>query len=219
MMKIAAVVAVAGLSAAAHADLLAGWTFEVSIPTTAGPHAAESGSGSASGFHAGATVYSNPAGNGSPESFSSTNWLVGDYYQFRTSTLGFHTITLTFDHTSSNTGPRDFDVQWSIDGATFFSMLSYMVLANGTPNPAWNSTTSHPAYTNGPVGAPAALNNQASVWFRLVQTSTVSANGGTVASAGTSRVDNVNIEGTRIPAPGAAALLGLAGLLAARRRR
>ncbi|MBM4107623.1 MAG: hypothetical protein FJ255_02240 [Phycisphaerae bacterium] len=220
MFRIAAIVATAGLAAAAHADILAGWTFEVSIPATAGPHAAEVGSGSALGWHANAaTVYSNPVGNGSAESFSSDKWSVGDYYQFQTSTLGYMSITLTFDHTSSNTGPRDFEVQWSIDGATFITLASYSVLANATPN-AWTSVPPrNPLHTYGPFAAPAALNNQANVWFRLRNSTTVSANGGTVATTGTSRVDNVDIEGVLIPTPGTLALFGFAGLAAARRRR
>ncbi len=220
MFRIAASVAVAGLAVAAHADILAGWTFEVSQPTTAGPHAAEVGSGSALGWHASAaTVYSSPVGNGSARSFSSNTWAVGDYYQFQTSTLGYLSITLTFDHTSSNTGPRDFQVQWSIDGVNFSTLASYSVLANATPDAWTSSPPRNPIHTYGPFAAPAALNNQPSVWFRLVNSSTVSANGGTVGTAGTSRVDNVEIEGVLIPTPGSLALISLAGLLAMRRRR
>lgn len=220
MTKIAAIVAAAGLASAAHADILASWTFEVSIPTTAGPHAAEVGSGSALGSHANtATIYSNPVGNGSAESFSSDKWSVGDYYQFQTSTLGYMGIVISFDHTSSNTGPRDFVVEWSIDGVTFTPLAAYSVLANASPN-AWSSIPPRNSlHTYGPLAFPAALNNQASVWFRLTNSTTVSANGGTVATTGTSRVDNVTIEGVLIPTPGTMALIGLAGLVASRRRR
>jgi len=57
---------------ATRADIIATWTFETSVPTTAGPFSPEVGSGSALGYHAsGSAVYSNPAGNGSLESFSS----------------------------------------------------------------------------------------------------------------------------------------------------
>ena len=41
--------------------------------------------------------------------------------------------------------------------------------------------------------------------------------GGT-ATGGTARMDNVQVQGTLLPAPGAAALVGLAGLMARRRR-
>ncbi|TVQ60595.1 MAG: hypothetical protein EA378_10925 [Phycisphaerales bacterium] len=42
---------------------------------------------------------------------------------------------------------------------------------------------------------------------------------GATGSAGNNRLDNVQITGAFIPAPGAFALLGLGGLAAARRRR
>src|SRR5690349_21798851 len=76
-----------------QAVLIADWTFETSVPTTAGPYVAEGGVNAAtsfaSGLHAGASVYSNPAGAGSAESFSSTAWAIGDYYQFTSSTIGY----------------------------------------------------------------------------------------------------------------------------------
>jgi hypothetical protein len=212
-----------------RADLVAGWTFETSVPTTAGPHAAElgvnAGSGSpATGFHAGATTYSNPAGNGTAESFSSTNWLVGDYYQFQTSTVGYQGVSFSFSATSSGTGPRDFQIQYSTNGTVFAPLTpgtTYMVLANAAPNPVWNSSTASPLY-NLSFNLPAALNNQAAIYLRLVNNSIVSAGGGTVASGGTSRVDTVMIEAAAIPEPGAGcfALLvcGVVGFGAAWRR-
>jgi hypothetical protein len=70
----------------------------------------------------------------------------------------------------------------------------------------------------------AALNNNTDVVFRLIDTSITSANGGTVATAGTSRVDDFAVSDTPIgppvPEPSAAvALLSGAALLIARRRR
>jgi hypothetical protein len=194
----------------ARADLVAGWTFETSVPTTAGPHAAEmgvnAGAGSpATGFHAGATVYSNPSGNGTAESFSSTNWLIGDYYQFRTSTAGYQGVSLSFSATSSNTGPRDFQIQYSTNGTTFAPLTAgttYMVLANAAPNQVWNGSTVLPEYSFS-FNLPAQLNNQAAIYLRLVDNSTVSANGGTVASTGTSRVDTVMINAAVVPEPAA----------------
>ena len=38
-------------------DLLAQWTFETTLPSTAGPFAPETGSGSATGLHAGSSTY------------------------------------------------------------------------------------------------------------------------------------------------------------------
>jgi hypothetical protein len=214
MRRIAAIAIAAGLctAGAAHADILANWTFETSVPTTAGPHAAEAGTNAASsnatGFHLNPlAVYSNPAGNGSVESFSSNFWEAGDYYQFTTSTLGFQGITLQFDQNRSSTGPATFDVLYSTDGTNFFTLVDDYSVASQT----WSSAVPV-ASTFGPYAGPAALDNQSTVYFRLV-------NQLTVTSTGTNRVDNVIISGTVIPAPGAAALMGLGVLVAARRRR
>ena len=57
----------------------------------------------------------------------------------------------------------------------------------------------------------AGAGDQATLFFRFVNTSTV-------ATGGTNRVDNIFVNGTAVPAPGAIALLGLAGLAARRRR-
>ncbi len=223
MIKVFAVAAVTGLACAAHGAVLADWTFEVSVPATAGPHLAEAGvfaaSSNASGFHVStAAVYSNPVGNGSLESFSSNDWAIGDYYQFQTSTSGYTSITIQWDQASSNTGPRDFRLDMSTDGVNFAPLFLYSVLANASPNPTWSSGTPQPIYNIGPISAPGG-DNQASLFFRLVNTTTVSANGGTVAATGTDRVDNVRIEGTLIPTPGSLALLGIGAAFAARRRR
>src|SRR5690242_3123267 len=77
-----------------RAATIATWTFETTAPATAGPFAPEVGAGAATGFHAGATTYSSPAGNGSAKSFSSNTWAVGDYYQFQVSTLGQQDIAV-----------------------------------------------------------------------------------------------------------------------------
>ncbi|MFO0839549.1 MAG: PEP-CTERM sorting domain-containing protein [Phycisphaerae bacterium] len=202
----------------ASASNIATWTFETTIPATAGPHAAELGSGSATGFHSDASsVYSNPSGNGSVESFSSNFWSVGDYYQFQVSTTGYNSITIDWDQTSSNTGPRDFQLSYSTDGATFTNVGSvYAVLANAAPNPVWSAGTPQPIFHFGPISLPAGANNQAAVYVRLSDASTISANGGTVATSGTDRVDNVAING--VPEPATLTLLAIGALGLIRRR-
>lgn len=171
------------------------WTFETSIPTTPGPHAAEIGTGQALGFHAGSPTYSNPVGNGSAESFSSSDWAIGDYYQFQFQATGYQDISITWDATSSNTGPRDFKVQYSTDGTTFTDAIGINSTYQITVD-AWSSLTYNPLSTRTlDLSSVTALNNAASVFIRLIVTSTVSANGTTVAAGGTSRVDNFTVNG------------------------
>jgi uncharacterized protein (TIGR03382 family) len=217
-MNKAAMVAVGvGLAWAAMpamADDLARWTFETSIPTTAGPHVAEAGlfaaSSNAIGFHLDpGVVYSNPVGNGSLESFSSNFWLAGDYYQFSAPTTGYEDIMIGWDQTRSSTGPADFLLEYSLNGSTWTALgAAYSV---GTTT--WSSGTPQPASAFGPIAGPASLDDQALVYFRMTSQIAGSSTGGT------NRIDNVVISGTVIPAPATLALMGLAGLVVGRRRR
>lgn len=209
-------------AAPSQADVLANWTFETSIPATAGPHQAEAGVNSltsfASGFHASAsTVYSNPVGNGSLESFSSNFWGVGDYYQVESSSTGYQNLLITWDQTGSSTGPRDFMLQYSTDGTSYFDISAYAMAA---PAIGWSSGapvvgTSYSV----DLSSILALNDAAAIFFRFTNTSTVSIGGGTIGTAGSNRIDNIVINGEAIPAPGALALLGLAGMMGRTRRR
>jgi len=206
----AAVAAIATATQAGVVDTLALWTFEESVPTTAGPHAAEHGvfGGNAIGFHLStATVFSTPVGNGSARSFSSNNWSAGDFYEFTTSTLGYQDVSFGWSQTRSGTGPADFTLQWSADGINFSDILTYEVLAIG-----WTSGSTNEDSIFGPIALPSEASNLGTVWVRL--TSNV-----TTASGGTNRVDDVYFKAALIPAPGAITLLALAGLVGTRRRR
>lgn len=219
MKKSLMIVAMFGVVAASQAVVIANWTFEVSIPTSAGPHAAEIGTGFASGFHSSSSaVYSNPVGNGSLESFSSNFWSVGDYYQFQFSTVGLQNIQFGWDQTGSNTGPRDFQVQYSTDGTNFSNFGSVYEVGNAAGS--WSSVTYNPAYTYAiDMSSVSAINEQTNVWVRLTNTSTTAINLGTVATTGTNRVDNVVVQGTEVPEPATMAILGMGAAALLRRRK
>ncbi len=209
----------------ASADLVAGWSMTTAVPaaTTGVAYsygAADAGSNAAgsmlSGSHvASATTWSSPAGNGSTYSLSSNNWTIGDYYQVSFDTLGSTSNSISWDQTRSGTGPSTFDALLSVDGGTTWTTIlaGYAVVQAGlagTGTTSWNTVTNQPGFFTQTVALGAGADNQASVLVRFATTVTT-------ASGGTNRVDNINVTNT-IPAPGAIALISLAGLVSRRRR-
>jgi hypothetical protein len=219
--------AVAAL-ASANAQIITQWTFEapttpadLSNSQTSPSVSASTGTGTASGFHTStATDWATPAGAGSVDSFSVNTWATNDYWQFSTSTTGFSDINFAWQQTGSGTGPRDFELFYSTDGIAFTSAGSYQVLLNGAPNLSWSSTPGdYSAYSfNFDLSSVSALDNQALVVFRLVNTSTVSIGGGTVAAGGTNRVDNVTVSSVPEPSVAILGVVGVSALLLRRRK-
>ncbi len=220
---ILAVAATSLISMSASAAVIASWSMPTAVPaattgTSYNYGAANSGeltSGTMlSSAHAvAATTYSSPGGNGSTYSFSSNNWTIGDYYQVSVSTIGYSGVSISWDQTRSSTGPATFDAVMSVDGGTNWTTIlaGYSVVqagGAGTNTTSWNSVTAQAGFTLTAV-AGAAADEQANVLFRLRSTVTT-------AAAGTNRIDNFIV--SAVPAPGAIALLGLAGLIGRRRR-
>jgi MYXO-CTERM domain-containing protein len=209
--------AVIATASAASADVIAGWSIPTAVTaTTAATYsygAANLGalvSGSMlSGTHSSAsTAWSSPAGNGSTYALSSNGWNVGDYYQISLATTGYSGVSVAWEQTRSSTGPAGFEAVLSVDGGSTFSSLgSYTVNAV-----TWSASA--PVTTSSFGSVASAADNQASVIIRF---KVVTA--GTSTTTGTNRIDNIVVSGTAIPAPGAIALLGVAGLVGARRRR
>jgi hypothetical protein len=56
---------------------------------------------------------------------NSNHWAQNDYLQFAFSTIGYTAINISWDQTGSNTGPKDFKVQYSINGGS--SLLMFQV--------------------------------------------------------------------------------------------
>jgi len=115
---------------------LSSWSFEsVTVSGTATSPTISSatadggvlnGSSAVSGNHASAsTVWSTTQGNGSTKAMNSNHWAQNDYLQFAFSTIGYTAINISWDQTGSNTGPKDFKVQYSINGGS--SLLMFQV--------------------------------------------------------------------------------------------
>ena len=202
-------------ASAASADVIAGWSIPTAVTaTTAATYsygAANLGaqvSGSMlSGTHSSAsTAWSSPAGNGSTYALSSNAWNVGDYYQISLATTGYSAVSVAWEQTRSSTGPAGFEAVLSVDGGSTFSSLgSYTV-----NQVSWSATV--PVTTSSFGYLASAADNQIGVIIRF---KVVTA--GTSTTTGTNRIDNIVVSGV-IPAPGAVALIGLAGLVSRRRR-
>ena len=151
------------------------------------------------GNHASAaSSWINSGGNGSLTSLSGNNWAVGDYYQFQTSTLGFSAVYVSLDQTGSNTGPRDFQFSYSLDGTSFTNVGSVYAVSNTN---AWSSTIYKPEHTRSfDLSSIPGIAGQSMVYFRATNTSTVSVSNAIVGTGGTNRVDNFSVSGTLCPA-------------------
>ena len=208
----------------ANADVIAGWSFDNATIAVTGASitgiASDSGaiSATAGGTHAAATtVYSSPSGNGSLKAFSSNTWAIGDFYEFDVNGAAYSNYNVAFDATGSNTGPRDFLLEYSTNnGTSYTSAAAYSVTFAAFTTSA--ASTISGISLSFPLTGVSGLTN-----IRLVDNSTLSVNGGTIGAAGTSRVDNVVISGTPAAAPEPASVgvvaAGAAFLLGRRRQK
>ena len=209
---------------------MANWTFETytaaSLTAATGPALlAEAGLGAgvavATAVHASSsTVWSNPTGNGSVESFSANNWAVGDYFQFRTSSLGYTGINLSWDQTGSSTGPTNFSVLYSTDsGANFTQFATYAIVkssgtlinySDGVTGGSWlsNKLATNTSFSYD-FSSITGLDSNSDIVFRLAQLNNITSGASTVSTSGSGRIDNVII--TAVPEPSTCALLVLGG--------
>lgn len=140
-------------------------------------------------------TYTYPNGfNNVGNALSSTYWDNGvdlKYWQVKFNTLGYQSLTISSKQRSSDTGPKDFRLQYSSDSGTTWVDIpgsSFSLLAN-----TWNSSSINN------FSLPSECDNQNSVLIRWVIDSNTSANGNTIASGGTNRIDDILITGIEIP--------------------
>ena len=133
-------------------------------------------------------TYTYPAGV-SDQSVSSTSWASGldtKYWIVEFSTIGFEQITLNSAQRSSDTGPRDFKVQYKLGSEDWVDIEnSDITVANNFSNGVLSE-----------LPLPEAINNKANVSLRWIMRSNTAVSGtADVAAAGTSRIDNIIVKG------------------------
>jgi len=134
--------------------------------------------------------------------------------QFAVSTAGYQNVVITFGLRNSNTSSKYAQLQYSTNGTNF---ADFGNVIEGTGDLFTNVSRDLSALTS--------TNNNSTFAFRVVSvfapgTSAYAAAKSTSAysTGGTYGFDLVTVNGTAIPSPGAVALIGLAGLVARRRR-
>lgn len=240
-MNAMGVIGAAALASAAGADVLTQWNFNSTPPDadfTTGSLTPNIGVGTAANVGGTNSAFASGDTNGGstdPVTGSPTNdsgWQTSNYSPqgagsggagigFASSTLGYQNIIVSWDQRHSNTSSRFVQFQYSLDGSTFTSAgLAGDGIFTGASGDTWfNNRT---VDLSGIAGAA----NNANFAFRIVAifdpagNSYVASNGGSsYAASGTWRFDMVTINGSAVPAPGAIAMLGLAGVASRGRRR
>ncbi|MBU3681558.1 MAG: hypothetical protein FGM16_06435, partial [Flavobacterium sp.] len=169
------------------AENLVGWTFPVSGATLTADVANSNNSGKAISISNG-TIISSSGASGTDFSASTTAWTTANkFWEISVNTIGYKNIKVSSQQIASNTGPRDFKIQYKIGaGGTYTDVTGGTVLLANN----WTS-----AVVNN-LALPAACDNQSAVFVRWIPTSTTAVNGSAIAAAGTSRIDNIYIKGS-----------------------
>jgi len=122
------------------------------------------------------------SGNYQPNTNTWDNGNASKCWQIQFSTSGYNNVALSSKQRSSSTGPRDFKVQYSTNGSSWTDAgITVSVGSDWTTGVVDN------------VALPSACGNQSTLYLRWVMTSNTSVNSSTVASSGTSRIDDIAI--------------------------
>ena len=114
------------------------------------------------------------------------------YWLINISTKGYENLFLSSKQKSSNTGPKDFKIQWSLDNNQWND------LAGG------NITTANDAFLLGVVNnlpLPVDCSDKDQLFIRWVMTSNTAVNNSPIANGGTSRMDDLLVKGNAKPLP------------------
>lgn len=120
---------------------------------------------------------------------SASGWDGGSgskYWQIDVNTTGFTNLKISSKQQSSNTGPKDFKLQYKVGSG------SWTDVSGGTITVANNFTSG----VLSSLSLPAACEGQSTLSIRWIMTSNTAVGGGSVASGGTDRIDDIYLTGT-----------------------
>ncbi|MGA1266859.1 MAG: MYXO-CTERM sorting domain-containing protein, partial [Phycisphaerales bacterium] len=123
----------------------------------------------------------------------------GAYLQFQLDMSGFTGLDISYATRGTSTGFSSQAWSWSTDGVNFTTFET----VTGTNNSTFSVKT---------LATLSAVDGAATAFLRVTFD-------GAASSTGNNRLDNMQFNATAIPAPGAVALVGLAGLVTTRRRK
>ena len=218
---------VVAISSSASAAVVTQWTFNTSnAALTLTPYigtgtasyvggTAANGSGISSGWDVDTTAVAPVVNNRwTMTTFPLTGSSGTAGAQFAVSTAGYQNVVITFGLRNSKTASKYAQLQYSTNGTTF---ADFGDVITGSGDLFTSVSRDLSALTS--------TNNNSTFAFRVVSVfapgTTLyapSTSSSTYGAAGTYGFDLVTVNGTAIPSPGAVALIGLAGLIARRRR-
>lgn len=202
-----ALLAAAAFAGAARADLIAGWSFNDTANLLGASHGAGTMTTSFTGANLTSftgTVTNAVSGDAAGQALALVNQVNnGGTLTIQVSLTGFENPVLTFAGQRTGTGFNSDQIAYSTDGVSFTNFGSPMVLPS-----SFGTTVQTVDFS-----AIDTLDNAAAVYIRITFT-------GASSASGNNRLDNVQVNAAAVtPAPSAAALMGLGGLVLGRRRR
>lgn len=177
-------------------NVLAQWTFPTGTATDANPNVSTAENASKTLIAVGTSAIDFSKNGYTNKAAQATSWDNGmntKYWQIEVNTVGYNTITLSSRQQSGNNtpGPKEFKIQYKIgESGTWTDVVGgTIIVANDWTTSAVNNLV-----------LPAACENQTSVFIRWIMTSNADISGGTVASTGPSKIDEIYVQG--LPASG-----------------
>ncbi len=170
---------------------IANWNFEDQNPTLDNGITANHGK-VISTSSTGSIDINSPGANLTTRSISNSGWNNGNgtkYWEINIVTTGYNNLKLTSYQRSSETGPRNFKLQYS------FNDTNWSDVPGATITNADNFTEG--VLNN--ISLPNECNNKTILYLRWIMTSNTNVNLETVAFDGTSRIDEILITGDLLP--------------------